>query len=51
MELEEQFKYVLESSCTVPFGRVHKVCCEESVWTDLQIGSVTRSAAFDKAFL
>lgn len=50
VELEEQFKYVLESSCTVPFGRVHKVCCEESVWTDLQIGSVTRSAAFDKAF-
>lgn len=49
-ELEEKFKYVLESSRPVPFGRVHKVCCEESVWTDLQIGSVTRSAAFDKAF-
>ncbi|WP_307892263.1 type I pullulanase [Bacillus swezeyi] len=48
-ELNEHLKYVLESENTVPFGRIHKICCGDSEWTDLQIGAVIRTPEFDKA--
>ncbi|WFA04171.1 type I pullulanase [Bacillus sp. HSf4] len=49
-ELKEHRKYVLESEGPVPLGRVHKVRCRGSEWTDLQIGAVIRTAEFDQAF-